>query len=198
MPQATLFAPDVTCDHCIATIQKAVDSVDGARFLAGDPDSKSFAVDLAPGVLLDRLAEVLAAEGYPLGEAAPARAVAASSGTSSMTMGLPMASVASMPGGAHTPAPAAEGFQPTFTVEKSERGALVTYNCPCGSTTEQYEYDRSQPEQAVGSCCGHHLLIQPDAGDRLRAQVGDAYQVTVQTVEMPWGQPIEAAFATRG
>ena len=33
MPQITLFAPDVTCDHCIATIQKAVGTVDGATFL---------------------------------------------------------------------------------------------------------------------------------------------------------------------
>ena len=37
MPQITLFAPDVTCDHCIATIQKAVGTVDGATFLEGDP-----------------------------------------------------------------------------------------------------------------------------------------------------------------
>ena len=74
MPQITLFAPDVTCDHCIATIRKTVGTVDGATFLEGDPDSKSFAIDLAQGAVLDRVAEALAAEGYPLGPAAPARA----------------------------------------------------------------------------------------------------------------------------
>ncbi|MDA0815256.1 MAG: heavy-metal-associated domain-containing protein [Chloroflexi bacterium] len=192
MPQATLFAPDVTCEHCIATIQKTVDSVEGARFLAGDPDSKSFSVELAQGALLDRLAEALASEGYPLGEAKPASAgIPLHAG---MT-GLPMAGspTAGLPI-AEAPAP---GFRPTLNAEKSDEGALITYNCPCGSTTERYGYDRSKPEQAIGSCCDHHLLVQPGAEARLRAQLGDGYQVTVQTVEMPWGQPVEAAFAAR-
>ncbi|MDA1010601.1 MAG: copper chaperone [Chloroflexi bacterium] len=201
MPQATLFAPDVTCDHCIATIQKAVDSVEGARFLAGDPDSRSFAVDIAEGALLDRLAEVLASEGYPLGEARP---VASGTPASATGMGsLPMAGLPNA--GAHGSAlpmaqagGAAPAFQPAYQIGKSDAGALVVYNCPCGSTTEEYSYDRSLAEQAVGSCCGHHLLIQPGAAERLRGIVGDGYQVSVQTLEMPWGQPVEAAFASRG
>src|SRR5690606_15803368 len=82
--------------------------------------------------------EALAAAGYPLGEAGAAAAAGS----------LPMAGESA-------------GFAPSFQVEKSAEGALVTYNCPCGSTTEEYTYDRSQAEQAVGSCCDHHLLIQP-------------------------------------
>ncbi|MGE3961988.1 MAG: heavy-metal-associated domain-containing protein [Dehalococcoidia bacterium] len=174
MPQVTLFAPDVTCDHCIATIQKAVGTVDGARFLEGDPDSKSFAIEVSQGAILDRVAEVLATEGYPLGPATPARAGE---------------------GGGQSEATA--GFAPAYTIEKSAEGASVTYNCPCGSTTEHYTFDRSKPEQALGSCCDHHLLIQPNAAQRLRERLGDAYEVNVQSVEMPWGQPMEAAFATR-
>lgn len=72
MPQVTLFAPDVTCDHCIATIQKTVATVDGATFIEGDPDSKSFAIEVSEGAVLDRVATALAAEGYPLGPASPA------------------------------------------------------------------------------------------------------------------------------
>lgn len=173
MPQMTLFAPDVTCDHCIATIRKAVATVDGATFLEGDPDSKSFAIEVSQGAVLDRVAEVLASEGYPLGPATPARTG----------------------DGAHTAA--TTGFAPKYAIEKSPEGALVTYDCPCGSTTEHYTYDRSKPEQALGSCCDHHLLIEPNAGDRLRQRLGDAYDVNVQTVQMPWGQPMEAAFGTR-
>jgi len=174
MTQITLFAPDVTCDHCIATIQKTVTTVDGATFLEGDLDSKSFAIEIAQGAVLDRVAEALAAEGYPLGPASPARATE---------------------GGAQ--AAAGVGFAPEFTIEKSVEGASVTYTCPCGSTTEHYTYDRSKPEQAVGSCCDHHLLIQGNAGQSLRDRLGDAYEVNVQSVQMPWGQPMEAAFATR-
>ena len=178
MPQTTLFAPDVTCDHCIATIQKAVDTVEGARFVQGDPDTKSFVVDVERGAVVDTIADVLAAEGYPLGDAATAASAAASGS-------LPMAG-------------ASPGFTPALTVAKSTEGAVVTYTCPCGSTTEQYTYDRSQPEQAIGSCCDHHLLVEPNAATRLRERLGEGYQVTVQTVEMPWGQPVEAAFASRG
>ena len=69
MPQMTLYAPDITCEHCIATIGKAVATVEGARFIAGDPDSKAFAIDIASGAVLDRVAAALAAEGYPLGDA---------------------------------------------------------------------------------------------------------------------------------
>ena len=29
--QVTLYAPDVTCDHCIASIERAVGTVEGAR-----------------------------------------------------------------------------------------------------------------------------------------------------------------------
>lgn len=174
MTQITLFAPDVTCDHCIATIQKTVATVDGATFLEGDPDSKSFAIDIAQGAVLDRVAEALAAEGYPLGPASPARAVERAAQSESTV-----------------------GFSPALTIEKSEAGASVTYTCPCGSSTEHYTYDRSKAAQDLGSCCDHHLLIEPGAGAHLRERLGEAYEVNVQAVQMPWGQPMEAAFATR-
>jgi len=181
VPQMTLFAPDVTCDHCIATIKQTVATVDGASFLDGDPDSKSFAVELATGAVLDQLAEALAAEGYPLGPAAPARATAGGGTNVAFDVG----------------AAAPKAFAPSYSVEKSPEGAAITYTCPCGSTTERYTYDRSKAEQEIGSCCGHHLLVQPGAAERLRGVAGEGYQVDVQTIEMPWGQPIEAAFASR-
>jgi copper chaperone len=167
MPQMTLFAPDITCDHCIATISKAVGTVEGARFIAGDPDSRTFAVEVASGAVLDRVAETLAEEGYPLGEAPAPGASPAPSSTSKMDA-LPMAGAPM--GGMHgKPQP---GFKPQYLkIEKTDAGADVTYSCPCGSTTE------------VG---------------RLRAHLGSAaegYDIDVQTITMPWGQPVEAAQA---
>ena len=191
MPQMTLYAPDITCDHCIATIGKAVATVDGARFIAGDPDSKTFAVEVASGAVLDRVAETLAAEGYPLGEAsAPGAAPAAAMPMMPMAGGAP----GGMHHGQHTP-----GFKPQYLkIERTDAGADVTYSCPCGSTTEVFHLDRAQAEQGPHSCCGHHTLVGPNAATRLRARLGDGgagYDIDVQTVTMPWGQTVEAAQA---
>jgi copper chaperone CopZ len=188
MPQMTLFAPDITCEHCIATIGKAVATVEGARFIAGDPESRTFAVEVASGAVLDQVAATLAEEGYPLGDApAPGAAPAASTMT-----GLPMAGGAPM-AGMHQQQP---GFKPQYLkIEKTDAGADVTYSCPCGSTTEVFHLDRSQADQEPHSCCGHHTLVGPNAAARLRARLGEGHDIDVQTVTMPWGQPMEAAQA---
>jgi len=182
MAQITLFAPDITCDHCIETIRKTVEHADGATFLEGDVDSQSFAIDIASGAALDRVADALAGEGYPLGPARPARG-GSTNATIATNVALDLGP---------------QAFAPRYTVEKSSEGASITYTCPCGSTTEHYTYDRAKPEQAVGSCCDHHLLIEPAAAARLRSIVGGGYSIDVQTVQMPWGQPVEAAFASKG
>ena len=189
MPQMTLFAPDITCEHCIATISKAVATVEGARFIAGDPESRTFAVEVASGAVLDRVAETLAGEGYPLGDApAPGAAPAAGGMT-----GLPMAGGAPMAGMHHQQQ---AGFKPQYLkIEKTDAGADVTYSCPCGSTTEVFHLDRAQADQAPHSCCGHHTLVGNNAAARLRARLGEGYDIDVQTVTMPWGQPMEAAQA---
>jgi copper chaperone CopZ len=189
MPQVTLYAPDITCDHCIETIRKAVATVDGAHFVAGDPDAKRFVVDVKAGAVLDRISAVLTEEGYPLGEA-PAPG-AASAGTTLTMAGAPAA-------GMHHAQPT-PGFTPEYLkVERTDVGADVTYSCPCGSTTEVFHLDRSQPEQSPHSCCGHHTLVGTDAAQRLRTRLGaeaDRYEIDVQQVTMPWGQPVEAAQA---
>lgn len=187
MPQLSLYAPDITCEHCITTIGKAVSTVEGARFVAGDPDAKTFVVELARGAVLDRLAETLAAEGYPLGDAPAPGASPASGG---MTM-LAMAD------GAHgAGAQGAGGFRPDYLkIERTAAGADITFSCPCGSTTEVFRLDRAQAEQAPHSCCGHYTLVGVNAAQRLRQRLGDGYDIDVQTLTMPWGQPLEAAMA---
>ena len=187
MPQMTLYAPDITCDHCIATIKTAATGIEGVRFIAGDPDARSFRLDVPSGAALDALAVVLAEEGYPLGgpEDAPSgggMTMPMASGPSNVTM-LPMAG-------------AKPAFVPTYRPQASSAGADIVYSCPCGSTTEVFHYDRSRAEQVPHACCNHQVLVAPDAATRLRAL--DGYQVIdVQTVTMPWGQPMEAAMAVR-
>lgn len=186
MLQLTLFAPDITCDHCIATIRRTVDGIEGARFVSGSPDARTFVVDLERGAVLDAVSDALAEEGYPLGEpeaAAPPKPA----GTSGMTT-LGMLHTAPS-------ASAASGFTPAYRAERTDAGADVVYSCPCGSTTEVFHYDRSKAEQEPHACCNHRVLIGPGAADRLRALSPGFEVIDVQTLELPWGQPVEAAMA---
>ncbi len=201
MPQITLYAPDITCDHCIATIGRVVGTVEGARFVSGDPEAKTFVVNLANGAALDRVAAALAAEGYPLGDApapgAPAPAAPAPGRRAGMTMLAMTPAGHGGPAAHHAPvAGAAANFRPDYLkIERTAAGADVTYSCPCGSTTEVFHLDRAQPDQAPHSCCGHHTLVGANAAERLRRRLGDGYAIDVQTLTMPWGQPLEAAMA---
>jgi copper chaperone CopZ len=179
VPQMTLYAPDITCDHCIATIHRTVDGIEGARFLSGDPEAKSFVVEVAGGAILDRLAEALAAEGYPLGEA-----------------GAP-------PDAAHTDGhgegvdPRSVGWTPAYRVSRTDKGADVNYACYCGCEAG-FALDRSQPEQAPeGCCCGNRILVGRDSSTRLQPALesGSNYRVELAQLTMPWGQPVEVALA---
>lgn len=186
MPQMTLYAPDITCDHCIATIKKTASGVGGVQFIDGDPESRSFRLDVPSGAAFDAVAAALADEGYPLGGPGDVPTGGGMAGGGVNVTLMPMAGAA----------PAKSAFVPTYAPQATSAGADVVYSCPCGSTTEVFHYDRSRAEQAPHACCNHQVLIAPDAAARLRAL--DGYEVIdVQRVTMPWGQPMEAAMAVR-
>ncbi len=169
--QVTLFAPDVTCEHCIATINRAVERVEGAAFVSGDPDARSFVVEVTGGAVLDAIAAATDAEGYPLGELSPDDQAAGSVVDDTWT--------------------------PEYRMSSTDKGADINYACPCGCDAG-FALDRSNATQhAEGCCCGRQLLVAAsDAEARLRADVeGEGYRVDVQDVTMPWGQPMQAAIA---
>jgi copper chaperone CopZ len=169
--QVTLFAPDVTCEHCIATINRAVERIEGATFVSGNPDARSFVVEVTAGAVLDAIATATEAEGYPLGE---------------------------LSSGDHAVASAVDDtWKPEYRMSATDKGADINYACPCGCEAG-FALDRSNAaQQAEGCCCGRELLVAPaDAEARLRADVeGEGYRVDVQDVTMPWGQPMQAAIA---
>jgi len=67
MPQVTLEAPDISCDHCIQSIQKAVTKLPAVRFVAGDPVVKQVTLDYDPGaVSMGQIEGVMEEEGYPV------------------------------------------------------------------------------------------------------------------------------------
>ena len=63
--QLTLSSPEITCDHCIATIERTVGAVDGARFVRGDADARQFAIEVEHGAVLDAVAAALDVFGHP-------------------------------------------------------------------------------------------------------------------------------------
>jgi len=167
----TLYAPDITCDHCIATIERAVSGQAGAKFLAGDVESRSFAIEVVEGRVVDAVARALAEEGYPLGPAYQA--------------------------GAGEGGPAVAEGPPTYRVTPTDAGAEINYDCPCGCVAG-FAFDRAianaDPESC---CCGRTMLVGGGAEERLRSGLGeqDSYRFDLQTVTMPWGQPMEVALA---
>jgi copper chaperone CopZ len=67
MPQVTLESPDISCDHCIQSIEKAVTKLPGVKFVAGDPAVKQVTLDYDPGtVSMSQIEGVLEEEGYPV------------------------------------------------------------------------------------------------------------------------------------
>ncbi|MDP2328260.1 MAG: heavy-metal-associated domain-containing protein [Dehalococcoidia bacterium] len=170
--QLLLSSPDITCEHCIATIERVAGETDGVAFVSGDPDRRTFVVEVSGGAALDQFGAALAAEGYPLGDVASEQPDA--HGSKSLDW-----------------APGA------YRVERTDVGANVNYDCYCGCDAG-FALDRSQGDQATESCCcGNHILVGVDAGGRIAGKLDDpsAYRIDVQTVAMPWGQPVEVALA---
>ncbi|HXG36133.1 MAG TPA: heavy-metal-associated domain-containing protein [Dehalococcoidia bacterium] len=65
--KVTLEAPDISCEHCIASIRKAVTTLPGVQFLSGDPESKLVTIEYNPSVVaLERVEQAMAEEGYPV------------------------------------------------------------------------------------------------------------------------------------
>jgi len=67
MPEVTFQAEDISCDHCIGTIEKAVSKLSGVRFISGDPDSKEVKIDYDSAVVkIEEIQEAMEEEGYPV------------------------------------------------------------------------------------------------------------------------------------
>lgn len=67
MEKTTLEAPDISCDHCIQSIQKAVEKLPGVQFVSGDPEGRQVVVEYDPGQTpLGGIEAAMEEEGYPV------------------------------------------------------------------------------------------------------------------------------------
>jgi copper chaperone CopZ len=170
--QVVLFSPEITCEHCIATIQRVADATEGATFVSGDPDRRTFIVEVTGGAVLDVLAVAVADEGYPLGDVPAAAEHHASAKTPDWRPG-------------------------DYRVVRTDAGANVNYDCYCGCDAG-FALDRSQADPATESCCcGNHILVGAAAGERIASKLdgGKRYRIDLQTIAMPWGRQLEVALA---
>ena len=67
MSEVTLEAPDISCDHCIGTIEKAVSKLESVRFISGDPDTQTVKIEYDPAAVeIEKIQSAMEEEGYPV------------------------------------------------------------------------------------------------------------------------------------
>ena len=65
--QITLTAPDISCGHCVATVQTAVGALDGVERVQADAETKRIEVAFDPArVSRPRIEAALDEAGYPV------------------------------------------------------------------------------------------------------------------------------------
>ncbi len=67
MEKATLTALDISCDHCIGSIKRAVTKLPGVEFVSGDAAGKTVTLRYDPAQAeMGAIEEAMAREGYPV------------------------------------------------------------------------------------------------------------------------------------
>jgi copper chaperone len=65
--EITFVAPDISCGHCVATVQKALSPLDGVERVEASAETKQVLVDFDPArISVDRLESALDDAGYPV------------------------------------------------------------------------------------------------------------------------------------
>jgi len=65
MSSKTYSVPNISCGHCVATIEREVGAVSGVESVKGDVDSKQVIVLYDDEAVLSRVEETLKEIGYP-------------------------------------------------------------------------------------------------------------------------------------
>ncbi|MCL5962458.1 MAG: copper ion binding protein [Chloroflexi bacterium] len=67
MEKVTLTAPDISCQHCVNAIKKAVGALPGVFEVEASADTKKVSVEYDPQKLtVAQIEEAMAGEGYPV------------------------------------------------------------------------------------------------------------------------------------
>lgn len=66
MKTITLHIPNISCHHCLMTIQRESRGVPGVQFIQGDVAQKTATFEVADDEALSQLKTILAEVGYPV------------------------------------------------------------------------------------------------------------------------------------
>ena len=67
MERVTLKANDISCNHCITAIRKAVTALPGVQMLDGRPEEQTVVLEYDPAqTKLDEIEAAMEEEGYPV------------------------------------------------------------------------------------------------------------------------------------
>ncbi len=65
MEEKTVRIPNISCQHCIRTIQRELMELPGVKAVNGTPDSKNLTVQWNPPATWDAIVDTLEEIGYP-------------------------------------------------------------------------------------------------------------------------------------
>ncbi|MBC7224430.1 MAG: heavy-metal-associated domain-containing protein [Anaerolineae bacterium] len=68
MAKITLHVPNISCHHCVMTIQRGLQPVEGVSQVEGDVEAKTVTLEYRDEETLARAKQVLAEIGYPVAE----------------------------------------------------------------------------------------------------------------------------------
>ena len=57
--------PNISCGHCVMTIQRELGEIDGVQKVEGDPDKKEIVVDWGAPATLEKIKATLKEINYP-------------------------------------------------------------------------------------------------------------------------------------
>ena len=65
MDTVTLSIPNISCNHCVMTVQREAGFVDGVEFASGDVEAKTATFQVTSDESLTALKSALTEAGYP-------------------------------------------------------------------------------------------------------------------------------------
>jgi copper chaperone CopZ len=68
MESKTLSVPNISCGHCVMSIQRELNDLEGVSEVTGDPDSKEITVTWDAPATLDQIKATLQEISYPVAE----------------------------------------------------------------------------------------------------------------------------------
>jgi len=65
MEKKTVTIPNISCHHCVMTIQREISALPGVKRIEGDPASKTVTIEWEAPATWDKIAAALAEINYP-------------------------------------------------------------------------------------------------------------------------------------